>query len=56
MFHFVEIDIREQRKYKMRTETSVDNTVNDLRYEVKFENCVKDKNNFFVKRNIAFFS
>ena len=31
----------------------VDNTVNDLRYEIKFENCVKDKSNF--KRNIAFF-
>ena len=39
----------------MRTEISVDNTVNDLRYEIKFENCVKDKNNFFIKRNIAFF-
>ena len=36
----------------MRTETSVDNTVNDLR--CKFENCVKD-NNFFIKRNIVFF-
>ena len=22
----------------------VDNTVNDLRYEIKFENCVEDKN------------
>ena len=26
-----------------RDNTSVDNTVNDLRYEIKFENCVKDK-------------
>ena len=26
---------------------SVDNTVNDLRHEIKFENYVKDKNNFF---------
>ena len=34
----------------MRTQTSVDNTVNDLRYEIKFENFVKDKN------NIAFLS
>ena len=33
---------------------SVNNTVNDLRYEIKFGNCVKDKKNFFVKRNIAF--
>ena len=40
----------------MRTETFVDNTVNDLHYEIKFENCVKDKNNFFIKRNIAFLS
>ena len=31
----------------MRTQISVDNTV--LRYKIKFENCVKDKNNFFIK-------
>ena len=31
----------------MRTQAAVDNTVNDLRYEIKFENCLKDKNNFF---------
>ena len=31
----------------MRTRKSADNTVNDLRYEIKFENCVKDKNSFF---------
>ena len=49
MFHFLEIDIREQKRYGMRTQTSVGNTVNDLRYEIKFENCVKDKNNFFIK-------
>ena len=35
-------------------QTSVANKVNDLRYEIKFENCVKDKNNFFIKPNIAF--
>ena len=39
----------------MKTQTSVDNTVNDLLYEVKFENCVKDKNNFFIKRKLLFF-
>ena len=33
----------------MRVQTSVDNTVDDLSYETKFENCVKDKNNFFIK-------
>ena len=56
MFHFLETDIREQKKYEKRIQTSVDNTVNDLRYEIKFENCVKDKNNFFIKWNIAFLS
>ena len=47
--------LRQQRKYEMRTQTSMNNTVNDLHYEVKFENSVKDKNNFFIRRNIAFF-
>ena len=56
MFHFLEIDIREQKRYEMRTQTSVGNTVNELRYEIKFENCVKDKNSFFIKWNIAFLS
>ena len=54
MFIFLETDIREQRKYKMRIQTSVDNIVNDLRYEIKFENCVEDKNKFFIKQNIFF--
>ena len=35
-------------------QASVDNTVNDLHYEIKFENRMKDKSNFFIKRNIAF--
>ena len=48
MFHFLEIDIREQRKYVKRIQTSVDDTVNDLRYQIKFENCVKDKNITFL--------
>ena len=47
MFFFLELNIREQKKYEKRMQTSVDNTVNDLRYEIKFENCVKDKNTFF---------
>ena len=54
MFGFLETDIRERQKCKKRIQTSVDNIVNDLRYEIKFENCVKDKNNFFIKRNISF--
>ena len=56
MFHFLETDIREQKKYEMRTQTSVDNTVTDLCYEIKFENGVKDKNNFFINRQITFLS
>ena len=40
----------------MRIQTYFDNTVNDLNYEIKFENCVKDKNNFFIKQKIAFLS
>ena len=38
MFRFVETDIREQKKYENRIQISVDNTVNDLRYEIMFEN------------------
>ena len=53
MFGFLETDIREQKEYEKRIQTSVDNTVNDLRYEVKLQNHVKYKNNFFVKRNIS---
>ena len=54
MFVFLVTDIRERQKCKKRIQTSVDNIVNDLRYEIKFENCVKDKNNFFIKQNINF--
>ena len=35
----------------------MDNTVNDLSYEIKFKYRVKDrkdKNNFFIKQNISF--
>ena len=35
-------------------QTSADNTVNDLRYEIKFDNYVKEK--IFIKWNIAFLS
>ena len=53
MFHFLKTDIREQKKYEMRTQTSVDNTVIDLDYEIK---CERQKVTFFIKRNIAFLS
>ena len=54
MFGFLEIDIREQKSIKIEYRHVWMNTVNDLRYEIKFENRVKDKNNFFIKRNISF--
>ena len=56
MFHFLGTDIRELKKYEMRTQTSVDNTVNVVSYEIKFKNCVKDKNNFFfLSKTLLFF-
>ena len=48
MFCFLETDIKEQQKYKKRVQTSVNNTVNDLRYGIKFENDAKDKNNIYI--------
>ena len=54
MLSFLETDIREQKNYDKRIQTSVENTVIDLRYEIKFENCVKGKKNFFIKRNTVF--
>ena len=36
ILHFLETDIRE-KQYEMRTQTSLINAVNDLRYEIKFE-------------------
>ena len=55
VFCFVEADIREQKNYEKRIQTSVDKTVNDLRYEIKLENRVNDKNNSFIKQNTDFF-
>ena len=40
--------------YGKRKQTSVDNTGNDLRYEIKIEICVKEKNNFFIEKGIFF--
>ena len=55
MFHFLKTDEQKRtKKYEKRIQTSVENTVNALRYEVKFENCVKDKINFFIKQNFSF--
>ena len=55
MFCVLENDIRKQKKYEKRIQTSVDNTVNDMHYKIKFENRVKEKNYFFIKKkNIVF--
>ena len=48
MFFFLELNIREQKKYEKRMQTSVDNTVNDLRYEIKFENIRNVRNIAFL--------
>ena len=55
MFHFLETNVREKKKNENRIQTSVDNTVNDLGYENKFENRVKDKNNFLLNETLLFF-
>ena len=47
MSQFLETDIREQQKYEKRIQISVDNTVNGLHDEIKFENCVKNEYTFF---------
>ena len=56
MFHFLEISTREEKKNGKRIQTSVDNTVNDLGYENKFENRVKDKNHFLLNETLLLFS
>ena len=52
MFSFLETDTREQKKYEKRIQSSVDNTVNDLRYKIKFR--AIDKNIFYSWRHIFF--
>ena len=42
MSRFSETDIRKQQKYEKRIQNYVDNTVNDLCQEIKFEICVKN--------------
>ena len=54
MSQFLETDIREQQKYEKRREISMDNTVNDLCHEIKFENCVKTKIYFFILGRVFF--
>ena len=49
MFCSLETDIREQKNYEKRIQISVDNAVNDLRYESKFENIRNVWNIAFLK-------
>ena len=51
---FLETDIREEKKCKKRIQTSVDNTVNDMRYEINLKIVSETKITFFIKRNIVF--
>ena len=39
---FLEADIKEQEKYEKRILKYVDNTVNNVCHEIKFEVCVKN--------------
>ena len=55
MFHFLETDIKERQKYEKIIQTCLDNTVNNLPYEIKFENRAKNKNKNFFKRKIFLF-
>ena len=55
MFRLLETDIREQKNYEKRIQTSVENTVSN-RYEIKFKNCVvKDKKTFLLSETLLFF-
>ena len=56
MFHFLETDIREQKKYEMRTQISaVDNTVNDMRYKSSSKTVWKKKITFLLSETLLFF-
>ena len=55
MFRFLQTDLRKQKKYEEKIQTSLDNTVNDLRNEIKFENRVKHKNIYFLLSEILLF-
>ena len=49
IYIYIYIYKREQESiYEKRMQT-LENTVNDLHSEIKFENRVKDKDNFFIK-------
>ena len=55
MFRFLQTDLRKQKKYEEKIQTSLDNTVNDSRNGIKFENRVKHKNIYFLLSEILLF-
>ena len=52
MYRFLETDIGKQQKYERAIQASVDNTGNDLRHKINFENCVKNKSNLFIEHSL----
>ena len=56
MFRFLETDKENKNKYVKRIQTSVDNKIYDLHYEIEFEDRVKDKHlTFFLIETLLFF-
>ena len=55
MFRFLKTDIRGQKNYENRMHTSVDNTANDLRYEIMFQNRVNKKITFLLSKILLSF-
>ena len=55
MFCFLETDTKEQKKYEKKIQTSVNNTVNDLRYEImKIFEMFETLLSFFKQKYILF--
>ena len=44
---------RKTTKYERAIQASVDNTGNDLRHKINFENCVKNKSNLFIEHSLS---
>ena len=55
LFCFSETDIREQKNYEKRIQTSVDNTVNDLHYEISLKIVWKTKITHLLSETLLFF-
>ena len=54
MFRFLQTDIREQKKYETRIQTSVGKTVNDLHYEICLKTVWKLKLTFLLSEILLF--